>query len=101
MLDNGRNRPAQFGGPIALDLDGGNAERNRRYAQALAGGLDPAEVARLVLDAIEARRLYIFTHAISRSDIERRIEAMMEGFQAPAGEAAEPGPWAAGQLERR
>src|SRR5580692_5775281 len=29
MLDNGRNRPAQFGGPIALDLDGGNAERNK------------------------------------------------------------------------
>jgi NAD(P)-dependent dehydrogenase (short-subunit alcohol dehydrogenase family) len=28
MLDNGRNRPAQFGGPIALDTDGSNAERN-------------------------------------------------------------------------
>jgi NAD(P)-dependent dehydrogenase (short-subunit alcohol dehydrogenase family) len=101
MLDNGRNRPARFGGPIALDLGGGNAERNRRYAQALANGLDPAEVARLVLDAIEARRLYIFTHAISRDDIERRFEAMMEGFQALAEEAAEPGPWAAGRLERR
>jgi NAD(P)-dependent dehydrogenase (short-subunit alcohol dehydrogenase family) len=101
MLDNGRNRPAQFGGPIALDLDGSNAERNRRYAQALANGLDPAEVARLVLDAIEARRLYVFTHADRRNDIERRFEAMMEGFQALAEEAPEPAPRAAGRLERR
>jgi hypothetical protein len=88
MLDNGRNRPAQFGGPIVLDLDGGNAERNRRYAQALANGLDPAEVATLVLDAIDARRLYIFTHVDRRNDIERRFEAMMEGFQALAGQAS-------------
>ena len=101
MLDNGRNRPAQFGGPIALDLDGGNAERNRRYAQALANGLDPAEVARLVLDAIEARRLYIFTHADRRNDIERRFEAMMEGFQALAEEVPDLAPWAAGRPERR
>jgi NAD(P)-dependent dehydrogenase (short-subunit alcohol dehydrogenase family) len=100
MLDNGRNRPAQFGGPIALDFDGANAERNRRYAEALAGGLDPAEVATLVLDAIEARRLYIFTHTISRDDIERRFEAMMEGFQT-LEKAPELAPWAAGRSERR
>jgi NAD(P)-dependent dehydrogenase (short-subunit alcohol dehydrogenase family) len=101
MLDNGRNRPAQFGGPIALDLDGGNAERNRRYAQALADGLDPAEVAELVLEAIEARRLYIFTHADRRNDIARRFEAMMEGFDAVAGEAPKPASRAAGRAECR
>jgi len=87
MLDNGRNRPAQFGGPIALDLDGGNAERNKRYAQALASGLDPADVAELVLDAIQARRLYVFTHADRRGDVERRFELMMNGFAALAGQA--------------
>jgi NAD(P)-dependent dehydrogenase (short-subunit alcohol dehydrogenase family) len=101
MLDNGRNRPARFGGPIALDLDGANAERNRRYAQALAGGLDPAEVAKLVLDAIEARRLYIFTHAVNRNDVERRFEAMMEGFQALAEQPPQPAASAAGRSERR
>jgi NAD(P)-dependent dehydrogenase (short-subunit alcohol dehydrogenase family) len=84
MLDNGRNRPAQFGGPIALDLDGANAERNKRYAQALASGLDPADVAELVLDAVQARRLYVFTHADRRGDVERRFELMMDGFAALA-----------------
>jgi NAD(P)-dependent dehydrogenase (short-subunit alcohol dehydrogenase family) len=82
MLDNGRNRPEQFGGPIALDTDGRNAERNKRYAQALASGLDPADVAGLVLDAIQARRLYVFTHADRRADVEQRFALMMDGFEA-------------------
>jgi NAD(P)-dependent dehydrogenase (short-subunit alcohol dehydrogenase family) len=86
MLDNGRNRPAQFGGPIALDMDGGNTERNKRYAEALATGLDPAEVAKRVLDAIVARRLYVFTHAGNQLDVERRFERMMNGFDALATE---------------
>jgi NAD(P)-dependent dehydrogenase (short-subunit alcohol dehydrogenase family) len=90
MLDNGRNRPARFGGPIALDMDGGNAERNKRYAQALANGLDPAHVAELVCEAIVARRLYIFTHADRRADVERRFELMMQGFDA-LSEPSRPG----------
>ena len=55
MLDNGRNRPTRFGGPIELDADNANAERNARYAKALESGLDPAHVAQLVIGAIEAR----------------------------------------------
>jgi NAD(P)-dependent dehydrogenase (short-subunit alcohol dehydrogenase family) len=85
MLDNGRNRPAKFGGPIALDMDGNNAERNKRYAQALATGLDPVDVAQLVLDAIIARRLYVFTHADNQPDVARRFERVMKGFDALAG----------------
>jgi NAD(P)-dependent dehydrogenase (short-subunit alcohol dehydrogenase family) len=88
MLDNGRNRPERFGGPIHLDTDGANAERNKRYAKALEDGLDPADVAKLVIAAIEARRLYVFTHADRRADVERRFEMMMEGFDALSGEAS-------------
>ena len=90
MLDNGRNRPAHFGGPISLDMDDGNAERNKRYAAALANGLDPACVAELVCKAIEARRLYVFTHADRRTDVERRFEMMMDGFDALSEDASEP-----------
>jgi NAD(P)-dependent dehydrogenase (short-subunit alcohol dehydrogenase family) len=82
MLDNGRNRPARFGGPISLDADSRNAERNRRYAQELADGLDPADVAELVVKAIQARRLYIFTHGDRRESVAQRFEAMMTGFDA-------------------
>jgi NAD(P)-dependent dehydrogenase (short-subunit alcohol dehydrogenase family) len=89
MLDNGRNRPARFGGPIALDMDGSNAERNRRYASALESGLDPAHVAKRVCEAIQTRRLYVFTHADRRTDVERRFELMMAGFDALTDEILE------------
>jgi hypothetical protein len=90
MLDNGRNRPARFGGPIRLDTDGANAERNQRYAKALESGLDPAYVAQLVIEAIEAKRLYIFTHADRRGDIDSRYELMTQAFDALSEGAPEP-----------
>lgn len=96
MLDNGRNRPAHFGGPISLDADRNNAERNRRYAHALQDGLEPAYVAELVCDAITARRLNVFTHADRRTDVERRFEQMMGGFDALTTEAPELAREAAG-----
>src|SRR5260221_4472647 len=77
MLDNGRNRPARFGGPISLDTDGDNAERNKRYAQALANGLDPAQVAKRECMSIQNRRLSDFTQANRRSDPASRIELKM------------------------
>jgi len=82
MLDNGRNRPDRFGGPIELDADSANAERNARYARALEGGLDPADAAELVIGAIETRRLFVFTHAETRAAVERCHELMMQGFDA-------------------
>jgi NAD(P)-dependent dehydrogenase (short-subunit alcohol dehydrogenase family) len=82
MLDNGRNRPVRFGGPIKLDADEANVERNTRYARALESGLDPAHVAELVIGAIEARRLFVFTHADTRAAVERRHELMLQGFDA-------------------
>jgi NAD(P)-dependent dehydrogenase (short-subunit alcohol dehydrogenase family) len=82
MLDNGRNRPARYGGPIRIATDSANAERNARYARALETGLDPAEVAQLVLSAIETRRLFVFTHPDTRAAVEYCHELMMQGFAA-------------------
>ncbi len=82
MLDNGRNRPARYGGPIRIAADSGNAERNARYAKALETGLDPADVAQLVLGAIEARRLFVFTHPDTRAAVDTCHELMMQGFAA-------------------
>jgi NAD(P)-dependent dehydrogenase (short-subunit alcohol dehydrogenase family) len=82
MLDNGRNRPAHHGGPISIATDAANAERNARYARALETGLDPADVAQLVLSAIEARRLFVFTHPDTSSAVEYCHDLMMQGFAA-------------------
>jgi NAD(P)-dependent dehydrogenase (short-subunit alcohol dehydrogenase family) len=82
MLDNGRNRPDRFGGPIQLGADSANAERNARYARALEDGLAPAHVAQLVIGAIETKRMFVFTHAETRTAVEHGYELMMEGFDA-------------------
>ncbi len=82
MLDNGRNRPAQYGGPLRIATDSANTERNARYAKALETGLDPAHVAQLVLGAIEARRLFVFTHPDTRDAVNACHELMMQGFAA-------------------
>ena len=82
MLDNGRNRPARYGGPIKIAADSANAERNARYAKALETGLDPAHVAQLVLGAVEARRLFVFTHPDTSVAVDACHELMMQGFAA-------------------
>jgi NAD(P)-dependent dehydrogenase (short-subunit alcohol dehydrogenase family) len=82
MLDNARNRPAQYGGPLRIATDSANAERNARYARALETGLDPADVAQLVIGAIETRRLFVFTHPDTRAAVGYCHELMMQGFAA-------------------
>jgi uncharacterized protein YoaH (UPF0181 family) len=38
-----------------------------------------------VIGAIEARRLFVFTHAETRAAVERCYELMLEGFDALDG----------------
>jgi len=82
MPNNGRNRPERFGGPFDLASDTENAERNARYLAAAELGLDPVEVAAMVLDAIRHKRRYIFTHKEGRSDVDRHQALVNEGFDA-------------------
>ena len=65
--------------------DSGNADRNARYARALETGLDPADVAQLVLGAIETRRLFVFTHPDTSAAVDTCHELMMQGFAALNG----------------
>lgn len=82
MPNNGRNRPERFGGPFDLESDVENAERNARYLAAAERGLDPMEVAAMVLEAVAERRLYIFTHPDQRAEVERHNAAVAAGFAA-------------------
>jgi NAD(P)-dependent dehydrogenase (short-subunit alcohol dehydrogenase family) len=82
MVDNGRNRPARFGGSFALASDGANAERNKRFLAAVEQGMDPDAVAALVLRAIREQHFYIFTHADRQADVEARSRRILDGFAA-------------------
>jgi NAD(P)-dependent dehydrogenase (short-subunit alcohol dehydrogenase family) len=73
IFDAPRNRPARFGPQQSKVADNVSAEDIRR-------GLDPDIVGRLVLEAIRADRLYIFTDPRFRKQVERRHEKMLADF---------------------
>ncbi len=90
MLDNGPEPSARYSRPNQVGTDGDHAQRNHRYATAEENGLNPADVDQLVIAAIEAGRLYIFTHADRRGDIDSRYELMTQAFDALSESAPEP-----------
>lgn len=88
MVDNGRNRPARFGGAFDLAGDVANAERNARYLAANRAGLDPDLVPPMVLRAIREKRFYVFTHPESRAAVEARHARLLAGFTEQRGGSA-------------
>ncbi len=83
IYDAPRNRPGRFGpqhSPVALgDLEG---------AMAVANGLDPRVVGDLVLEAIRANRLYVFTDPRMAKLVRRRYEKLLDDFDWAANSSA-------------
>jgi NAD(P)-dependent dehydrogenase (short-subunit alcohol dehydrogenase family) len=80
-----RNRP---GGPGPSADSASVAQRiGRNLNRVLQAGMDPAEVAAMVLDAVRENRFYVLTHDGSEwvDPIRRRMNAIIEGTnpQAP------------------
>jgi NAD(P)-dependent dehydrogenase (short-subunit alcohol dehydrogenase family) len=90
-----RNRPAHLG---AADHDPEAAER-LQLAEAffLEHGMPPAEVADLVLDAIESGRFYVLTHPESILDA---VRARAEGIVAGTPPEPDPGESLLGSMLR-
>jgi NAD(P)-dependent dehydrogenase (short-subunit alcohol dehydrogenase family) len=84
MPDNGRNRPARFGGPYDFRTDPVLAERNREYVEGARSGLDPLDLAALVMRAIEEEEFYIVTQPSRRADVQARYDELMTAFDAVA-----------------
>jgi NAD(P)-dependent dehydrogenase (short-subunit alcohol dehydrogenase family) len=91
MVENGRNRPARFGGAFTLADDTENAARHARFLAAAATGLDPDQVAPLVLRAIREDRLYVFTHLDRKAAVAARFARILDDFaplEPPDGQNA-------------
>lgn len=68
--------------------DGGDddplaAMMRQTLEQFIDSGMDPADVAGQVLDAVRNRRFYILTHPASRAIIEKRMRAILDGDPPP------------------
>lgn len=82
MPDNGRNRPARFGGAYDFRTDPKLAERNKRYIDSAGSGLDPLDLAALVVQAVEEDEFYIVTQRDRRSQVEGRFDEVRHAFDA-------------------
>jgi NAD(P)-dependent dehydrogenase (short-subunit alcohol dehydrogenase family) len=83
-------RPERYANPSGVPLPPGFSDKLRAANDC---GMDPAEVASQVVDAIRANRLYVITHPELRQPIEQRFRAMLAsvatGAVDPARLAAE------------
>jgi NAD(P)-dependent dehydrogenase (short-subunit alcohol dehydrogenase family) len=73
IVDAGRNRQDEFGGPAETG--------NEMIASAIADGLDPTWVGKMVRQAVIDDLPFIFTHASTRELVDARYERMKESFE--------------------
>ena len=74
--ESGRNRPSRYGESPQLDPASPAAQMLAEIKSLLEAGIDPAQVAAKVLDAIRNEQLYIFTHPNMRVGVDERFAAI-------------------------
>ena len=84
IVDSDRNRPAELGPPAELEPTQAAVREVGR--QRVESGIEPAEVAAHVVDAIRSGRFYVLTHPEMNDAIRRRAEEVLAG--GPPGLAA-------------
>jgi len=79
-----RNRPAHLRNAGPSD-EGREALRRQAQARFLEQGMPPAQVADIVVEAVEEGRFYILTHPeMIKAQVQARMEAVLDG-RRPAG----------------
>ena len=68
----GRNRPDRFGGPEPMN--------ERIQAGATQFGMEPDDVASLVVCAVKENQLHIMTHADTKAGVEARYNSIMAAY---------------------
>jgi NAD(P)-dependent dehydrogenase (short-subunit alcohol dehydrogenase family) len=77
IVDSDRNRPAELGPPAELEPTQTAVREVGR--QRVESGIEPAEVAAHVVDAIRSGRFYVLTHPEMNDAIRRRAEEVLAG----------------------
>jgi hypothetical protein len=78
--ESDRNKP---GGPAEEAANPDLATLRELVGGMIAGGIDPAEVARQVVAAIRADRFWIRTHPAMEAGVEERCKAIIAGDAPP------------------
>lgn len=89
IFSSGRNRPADLSnGEQPQPLTPEDEQRIAMFQEILRQGMQPAEIAEIVFDAIRTERLYILTHDHFDEMIRARAEHMIKGTNPLMGDAA-------------
>jgi NAD(P)-dependent dehydrogenase (short-subunit alcohol dehydrogenase family) len=75
----GRNRPPELGGGQDAELDPTQQAAREFVRQLIENGMDPAQVAGHVVDAIRDGRFYVLTHPELTDSIRQRFDAVLAG----------------------
>ncbi len=77
--ESGRNRPEDVAAEAAVgDVGPGGTQLQGMMSEKLASGMPPAELAALVLTAVQEQRFYILTHPEMKPAISNRFNAIMD-----------------------
>ncbi len=84
--DSARNRPARYGPVPTADPASPQGQLTAHLAELNRLGLDPADVAAQVLDAIRGDELYVFTHPDGdwRAEVQARSDAILAAMDRAA-----------------
>lgn len=89
IFNSGRNRPADLANEAAPSAPTPEDEqRMSMFREILRQGMQPAEIADIVFDAIRENRLYILTHDHFDDMIRTRAENIISGTNPALGESA-------------
>jgi NAD(P)-dependent dehydrogenase (short-subunit alcohol dehydrogenase family) len=78
-----RARPAHLEVARSGDDEAVSAGIRELLGSVIASGMDPAEVAAQVVDAVRTKRFYILTHGESTKAVEARMKAVINGEGPP------------------
>jgi NAD(P)-dependent dehydrogenase (short-subunit alcohol dehydrogenase family) len=77
ILESARNWPKDYGAPPQREL-GPLADR---IAQLVRNGMEPRDVAQLVLNAVRENQFYVFTHPHMRPPLEERFDRVLAAYR--------------------
>lgn len=72
IAEAARNRPPELSEGAAQDWVASDAAK-----QIIAAGMEPSEVASIVVNALQEGKFYIFTHPWTHTFVKRRVEAVL------------------------
>lgn len=78
LSHSGLNRPARYGGAVAVRED-------FELAKVARQGTDPLQFGRWVVNAVERNQLFVITHTAERAAVEDRHRRILQAFDDSAG----------------